>query len=255
MPTPRPVEGKGLSPGVLETLRKYDSSTICNVIELFKLRPNISGYMNGSIRAQHPKFGPIVGYSTTATFRSAFPSVETNVYRRIAEHIERMQEIPEPRLVVVQDLDEPPAAAALGEVLSRVYKRFGCAGFVTNGATRDVLQVEKLHFPVFASSVIVSHGYPHLEEIHVPVHVGGLTVRPGDLLHADANGVVMIPSDIAEMVAEACEAFSAAECIVMEYLEGESVTPQGYREIWEKTKKQIEELSGKVRRKLADHQR
>jgi len=250
MAEPRWFKRKKLSPEVLKTLGTYDSSTVSNVIELFKLRPNISGYMNGSIHAQYPKLPPVVGYSTTATFRSAYPSVETSVYRRTAEHVERMQEIPEPRLVVVQDLDEPPAAASLGEVLGRLYKRFGCAGFITNGATRDVLQVKELNFAVFASSVIVSHGYPHLEEIHVPVHVGGLTVRPGDLLHADANGVVMIPSSIAEMVAEACGEFSAAECTVLKYLEGGSVTPRGYLEIWEKTKKQIEELSEKVRQKL-----
>jgi regulator of RNase E activity RraA len=246
----REFKMKTLSPVVLETLRKYDSSTISNVIELFKIRPNVSGYMKGSVRALYPKLPPVVGYSTTATFRSAYPSAETNVYRRIAEHVERMQEIPEPRMVVIQDLDEPPAAAALGEVVSRLYKRFGCAGYITNGATRDVLQVEELNFAVFASSVIVSHGYPHLEEIHVPVHVSGLVVRPGDLLHADANGVVMIPSCIAEMVAETCEEFCAAEHTAMKYLEGESVTPDGYREIWEKTKKQIEELSEKVRQKL-----
>ncbi|MBZ5516967.1 MAG: RraA family protein [Acidobacteriia bacterium] len=255
MSEPRSFKAKMLSAGALETLKNYDSSTISNVIELFKIRPNISGYMNASIRAIYPKLPPVVGYATTATFRAAYPSIEANVYRRSADYIERMQEIPEPRMVVVQDLDEPQAAAVLGEVMSRLYRRFGCAGFITNGATRDLLQVEKLDFAVFASSVIVSHGYPHLEEIHVPVHVGGLTVRPGDLLHADANGVVLIPSSIAEMVAEACEEFCAAEGTVMEYLEGENVTPHGYRGVWEKTKKQMEELSEKVRKELAEQQR
>jgi 4-hydroxy-4-methyl-2-oxoglutarate aldolase len=243
-----------LSPSVLETLRRYDSSTVCNVIELFKIRPNVSGYMNGSIRALYPDLPPAVGYCTTATFRSAFPSSEANVYRRIAEHVERMQELPEPRMVVIQDLDEPPAAAALGEVVSRLYKRFGCAGYITNGGSRDVLQVKELNFPVFASSVIVSHGYPHLEEIHVPVHVGGLVVRPGDLLHADANGVVMIPSSIAEIVAETCEEFCAAERIAMDYLEKKNVSPDGYCEAWEKAKNQMQQLSEKVCRRFREHQ-
>lgn len=53
--------------------------------------------------------------------------------------------------------------------MSRLYRRFGCAGFVTNGTARDLLQVEKLDFAVFASTLVVSHGYPHCEEIHVPV--------------------------------------------------------------------------------------
>jgi 4-hydroxy-4-methyl-2-oxoglutarate aldolase len=244
------LKEKTISAETLNTLKNYDSATISNVIELFKVRPNVAGYMNGSIRAQYPRLPPVVGYSSTATFRTAYPSSEPNVYRRLAEHIERLQEIPEPRIVVVQDLDEPPAAAVLGEVMSRVYKRFGCKGFITNGGTRDILQVEELNFAVFASSIIVSHGYPHLEEIHVPVHVGGLLVRPGELLHADANGVVSIPNNIATLVAETCPEFTAVENDVMKFLGDDRATASGYRDVWEKAKKQFEQLSVKVRQKL-----
>ena len=240
-----------ISTDVLKTLRSFDSATICNVIELFRIRPNIAGYMNGSIRAQYPKLPPIVGYCSTATFRSAYPALEPNAYRKLAEHVERMHELPEPRIVVVEDLDQPPAAAAFGEVMSRLYKTFGCDGFITNGATRDVIQVERLNFPVFASSVIASHGYPHLEEIHVPVHVGGLVVKPGDLLHADANGVVSIPIHIAELVAEASGEFTSIEERLLRYLAGEKVTTRGYRELWDASKSQFEELSAEVRRRLA----
>jgi 4-hydroxy-4-methyl-2-oxoglutarate aldolase len=239
-----------ISADTLNTLKKYDSPTISNVIELFKVRPNVAGYTNASIRSQYPKLPPVVGYSSTATFRTAYPSSEPNVYRRLAEHIERLQEIPEPRIVVVQDLDEPPVAAVLGEVMSRVYKRFGCEGFITNGAARDIIQVEELNFAVFASSTIVSHGYPRLEEIHVPVHVGGLLVRPGELLHADANGVVSIPNYIATLVAETCPEFTAVENEVMKYLGDDRATASGYRDVWEKGKKQFEQLSAKIREKL-----
>ena len=234
----------------LATLQRYDSATIANVIELLKLRPNTAGYMNGSIRAQYPSFPPIVGFATTATFRSAYPSSETTAYRKLGEYVDQMQAIPAPRIVVIQDLDEPPAAAALGEIMCRAFKRFGCVGIITSGGTRDVLQVEELRFPVFASSVIVSHGYPHLEETLVPVNVGGLTVRPGDLLHADANGVVLIPAGTAKVVAETCGEFCAIERAVMEYLESESATPKEYSAVWEKAKKIFEQLSEKARGKL-----
>jgi regulator of RNase E activity RraA len=244
------VKPAQLSSAVLNTLKQYDSPTISNVIELFKIRPNIAGFVNSTIRAIYPKVPPIVGYATTSTFRSAFPSTKPDVYRRIADHVEHMQEIPTPRIAVVQDLDEPPVAAALGEVMSRLYRRFGCAGFITNGAVRDILQVEQLDFAVFASSVVVSHGYPHVEEIHVPVHIGGLTVRPGDLLHADANGVVSIPLDLAPHVAALCEDFCAAERIMMDFLEGKDVTPLGYRQTWEKVVAVMQELSNRARKML-----
>ena len=73
------VRVKPISPQALETLKQYDSPTISNVIELFKVRPNTAGYMNSSIRAVYPQLPPIVGYATTVTFRSAFPAMEKDV--------------------------------------------------------------------------------------------------------------------------------------------------------------------------------
>ena len=57
-------------------------------------------------------------------------------------------------------------------------------------------------FPVFTNGTICSHGYNHIPQIHVPVRVGGLTVFPDDLLHADCNGVTTIPVEIAGEVAD-----------------------------------------------------
>ncbi len=241
---------KQLSPLALETLKQYDSPTVCNLIELFRIRPNSAGWMSSSIRAIYPQLPPIVGYATTATFRSAFPTVEKDVYKRIIEHVEKMQAIPVPRICVIQDLDDPPSGAVLGEVMGRLYRRFGCAGVVTNGASRDLLQVEKLNLPVFASGLVVSHGYPHFVDIHVPVLIAGLTVRPGDILHADANGVVLIPPEIAEHVAAACADFSDAERIIMDYLESSNVTLEKYREVYGQTVEAIADLGERLRKKL-----
>ncbi len=237
-----------VSSKVIETLAKYDSPSICNVVELFRVRPNNAGYMNASIRAIYPKTPTVVGYATTATFRSNYPAVELDAYRRIPDHLEMMQQVPAPRIVVVQDLDEPPAAAVLGEVMTTLYSSFGCVGFITNGAVRDLEQVENLHFPLWASSVIVAHGYPHFEELHTPVHVGSLTVHPGDLLHADANGVVSIPLDIAAEVAEACEEFVSAEREIMDFVAGGNVSPDDFRAAWERTAVRLNTLAESVRK-------
>ena len=71
-------------PAVLEQLRKYDTPTICNVIELFDVRPRTAGYMDARIQACYPKLPPMVGYASTATFRSAAPPRSGNVY---SEHL------------------------------------------------------------------------------------------------------------------------------------------------------------------------
>jgi regulator of RNase E activity RraA len=241
---------KRVSALTLETLQKYDSATICNVIELFGVRPSTAGYMTCAIRAVYPDLPPIVGYATTATFRSAYPAPHDRTYFQVPDHVGRMQEFPEPRIAVVQDLDDPPAAATLGEVMCRLYRRFGCCGIITSGAARDIQQVRALNFPVFASSIIVSHGHSRFEEIHVPVHIHGVTVRPGDLLHADVNGVVSVPHEIAEHVAEACEEYLAIEKMVIDYLERDDATPQGYRMAEQDAEELIQRLSAKVRERI-----
>jgi regulator of RNase E activity RraA len=134
--------------------------------------------------------------------------------------------------------------------MCRAYKRFGCAAIVTSGGARDILAVQQLNFPVFASSIIVSHGYCRIEEIHTPVWICGLTVRPGDIIHADANGVVLIPNDIVDQVAGACGEFVAIEKVVMDYLERKDATPEGYLQAEKVAGEQFEQLSARLRKQL-----
>jgi 4-hydroxy-4-methyl-2-oxoglutarate aldolase len=229
---------------VLETLARYDSPTIANIIELFDVRPRNEGYMNGSITARYPNLPPVLGYATTVKFRSAYPSNRSDVYLRLAEHVRRIEEdLPAPRIVVFQDLDSPSVGATVGEIMVTAYKRFGCAGLITSGAVRDILQIEEMRFPIFSNSIIVSHGYSHIEEIHIPVHVGGLQVKPGDLLHADANGIVLIPHEIAEKAANACQDFVAAEKICLDYLERKDATPTGLAHALRQGKEIVQRLS------------
>ena len=88
--------------------------------------------------------------------------------------------------------------------------------------------------------MICSHGYPRLIEFLVPVHVGGLAVYPGDLLHADQNGVTNIPGEIAGEISDVCEEFCAAEAVVLDYCAAGDVTMGGYA-------KALRELGARVR--------
>src|ERR1700739_2980932 len=158
----------------LELLRKFDTPTICNVIELFDVRPRTAGYMDARIQACYPKLPPMVGYAATATFRSAAPPRSGNVYSGLSEQVASFAELPGPPVVVFQDLDNPPAAATFGEVMCTTYKAFGAVGLITSRAGRDLDQVEALAFPCFTSGTICAHGYCHIPSVNVPVHVGGI---------------------------------------------------------------------------------
>jgi 4-hydroxy-4-methyl-2-oxoglutarate aldolase len=235
----------------LKLLTQYDTPTICNVIELFDVRPRETGYMDSRIRACFPEMPPIVGYAATATMHTAFPRAEGAVYSSLDEQVSRFAELPGPAIVVFQDLDDPAVGATFGEIMCATYQAFGATGLITSGAARDLDQVRRLGFQAFSNGVIVSHACSHIVSIHSPVRVGGLAVHPGDLLHADANGVTNIPHEIASEVAQAAADYVAAEGIILEYCKGGACEPKRYGEVRMEAMHQIGELGKRVRSRRA----
>jgi regulator of RNase E activity RraA len=223
MPTQNSV-----TPADVELLRRYDTPTVCNVIELFDIRPRTAGYMNDRIRACYPALPPMVGFASTATFRSAAPPRSGNVYSGLVDQVASFSELSGPAVVVFQDIDDPVASATFGEVMCSTYKAFGAIGLITSGAGRDLDQVEALRFPCFTDGTICAHGYCHIVQINIPVHVGGVMVHPGELLHGDRNGVTTIPAEIASAVASACAEYVAAEQVVLDYVKAGKVDPKGF---------------------------
>jgi regulator of RNase E activity RraA len=204
----------------LAKLAQFDTPTICNVIELFDVRPRNEGYMDGRIQCQFPNLPPMVGFAAPASFRSDAPPSTGDAYGSMEKQVERFADLPGPAVVVFQDLDDPSVSATFGEVMCSVYKGFGSVGLITSGTGRDIEQVRALNYPVFTGGTICSHAYCHILHIGLPVRVGGLVVQQGDLLHGDANGVTSIPPAIAAEVADISGEFVAAERIVLDYVQG-----------------------------------
>ncbi len=237
-----------LSQADLDLLRKYDTPTICNVIEVFRVRPQTEGYMDKRIRACFPEMPPIAGYASTGTFRSGAAPRQGHEYGGLDVQVAGFAKLPQPVIVVFQDLDDPPVGATFGEVMTSVYKAFGAAGLITSGPARDMEQVRGIGFPCFSDGVTCSHGHPHFEDFEVPVRVGGLMVYPGDLLHADANGVTNIPPEIASEVAHACAEFVHSEEVVLNYVRGGNVTPAGLADARREGASIVKKLRERIRR-------
>jgi regulator of RNase E activity RraA len=237
-----------VGPEVLNKLRTFDTPTICNLIELFEVRPRNSGYMDARIRACFPEMGPMVGFAATATFRSAALPRGSDAYASIETQVERFGELPGPPVVVFQDLDEPPAAATFGEVMCTTYQAFGAVGLITSGGGRDLEQVQALNFPVFTGGTICAHGYCHIPDVHVPIHAGGIVVYPGDLLHGDLNGVTTIPLDIATELADIGDEFVAAERIILDSMRGGSPPLKRLKEARAEAAARIAKLRSQVSR-------
>lgn len=238
-----------ISVSILDKLRTFDTPTICNLIELFEVRPRTEGYMDRRIQACFPEMPPVVGFAATATFRASGPPRKRDVYASTVLQVERFAELTGPPLVVFQDLDDPAVAATFGEVMCTTYQAFGAVGLVTSGAGRDLEQVRALGFPVFTNGTICAHGYCHVLDVHVPVHVGGVVIYPDDLIHADLNGVTTVPHSIAADLAAIGDEYVAAEGVILDALREEGPSIARLAEARAESEARIARLRRQVTRK------
>ena len=113
----------------------------------------------------------------------------------------------QPGDVIVVDAGGDLSQAIIGEIMSSLAARRGCAGMVIDGAIRDSGALAQSKFPVYARGV--THRGPYKNgpgEINVPVSIGGMVVNPGDIIVGDDDGVVAVGQDIAAIVLAAAKA-------------------------------------------------
>lgn len=185
----------------LQRFRQLDTCTVANAIEQFNVRLRNTGFTDGSIHCRFPDAPPMVGYAVTARLRSGEPPVAGNRFQDRTDFWNSILTIPAPRILVLKDMDDPPGRGAfVGDVHTAILKALGCVGFVTNGAVRELPGVKKLDFQLFSGNLAVSHAYAHIFDFGCKVVVGGMDVRPAELLHGDRHGVLTIPAEIAAEV-------------------------------------------------------
>ena len=194
----------------LSALRRIDSPTISNAIETFKVRPHVAGYVGYDIRCIFPDLPPTVGYAVTCTVDSTTEGRQGIGFNKLYELLTNS---PKPAIVVMQDVgNDRLHSCHAGEVMSTTMKRLGAVGILTDGGLRDVKEVRVLGgFQYFCAGLVVSHGNPICVSVGDEVTISGMRVRMGDLLHGDINGIVHIPDECAERVAEAAYRIWAQE--------------------------------------------
>lgn len=202
---------------LLALLRKVDTPTVCNAIEVAQGRRGFDSYTRGTMQHSRPGDPPAVGFARTAKIAGRRPPTDsTTVIRaRRMDYFRSMAAGTGPSLAVIEDTDYPDCVGGWwGEVHVALHKGLGLAGAVTNGVMRD-LDVMDDGFPVLAGSIGVSHAFVHVVEIGTPVEVCGLTVSQGELVHADRHGALVIPDDVIPALKTAIETVIANEAIVL----------------------------------------
>jgi regulator of RNase E activity RraA len=167
-----------------------------------------------------PEMPPVVGYAATVRIRASEPPMEGRRYYDHTDWWNELLTVPAPRIVVIEDLDEPAGLGAfIGEVHAKILQRLACTALVTNGGVRDLPAVQKMGFSMFAGNAAVSHAYAHIFDFGGPVTVAGLEVRPGDLIHADLHGVQSIPPSIATKIPAAARDILQKRKLLIDFCE------------------------------------
>lgn len=217
-----------LSQAELDALASMDTPTVCNALELLVPERRGYGYTTRPFVCPRPELKPMVGYAVTATIRAMHPPREdaSELKERRLAWYRAVDAAPRPSVVVIQDLDQPPGYGAFwGEVHTAVHQGLGALGVITDGSIRDI-DLCAPGFQMLAGCVGPSHAWVRVEQIGVTVTVFGMTVHPGDLIHADRHGAVVIPHAVARQVPEAAAQVARREAVIIEAACGEGFTAE-----------------------------
>ena len=218
----------------IEALKKITSPSVANAIETFKVRPREQGNLSSDIRAVFPDMGPMVGYAVPCVIRAEQGPIEGH---RASTYgwWDFVQTIPAPRVIVVHDLDDPRGQGAQwGEVQANIHRALGCVGVVTDGSVRDLDEVRALGFQFCAAHVSVSHANVHMVDFGIPIKVGGVLIKPGDLIHGDQHGVCTIPHDIASKIPEAIAKVEADEREIISVCQSSGFSADKLKELFKR---------------------
>jgi len=215
----------------LNALRQFGTCMVANAIESFNVRLRNTGFADASIRCMFPDAPPMVGYAVTARLRSGEPPI-VGRFRDHAEFWNSILDLPAPRILVLEDIDDPPGRGAfVGDMQAAILKALGSIGYLTNGAVRELPSVRTMGVQLFAGNIAVSHAYAHIFEIGAKVNVGGLEVRPGDLLHGDRHGILTVPLEVAARIPAAAERLQQAEQQVINFCRSPDFSVEKLREV------------------------
>jgi regulator of RNase E activity RraA len=163
-----------------------------------------------------PQMGPMIGYAVTVVIRPGNPEHPGNNPKAWEEYREYVASVPGPKIVVVQDLDKPVLYGAFwGEVNSNVHRALGCVGTITDGGIRDTDEMNNAGFKALARGVCVGHAKSCPIQWNCEVEVFGRKIKPGQLIHADKHGFLVIPDEDQDKLLDAACFMDSNECKTM----------------------------------------
>lgn len=201
------VPARALTPDeVMAALRDPVNST-GNVADAVDEATGARGWMSSDMKPILE--GKMVGRAATALMR---PVLRTDP-RKYRNHLLEILDQADPGSVLVYVMQDGLEIAAMGNLMATTAKVRGLAGAVIDGAIRDVTEIREIGLPVWARRISPATSVGRMISVdkQIPVLCGGVLVRPGDYLVADADGVVVVPQEAAERVVDLLKQYADKE--------------------------------------------
>jgi 4-hydroxy-4-methyl-2-oxoglutarate aldolase len=181
-----------------ESLCEFDTALLANTRGYLDSTPPADWYMSGAINSLTPEIGPIAGIAVTAKMDSSTPGGKPDM-ENYFDQVDRMRKMDLPLIWVVETVgSRPEHECVLGDGMAKMLHAAGCLGAVCESYCRDISGCKAVPFAVYGLGTIAHHEVMRFPEVDVPVAVGGITINPGDIIHADSEGVIRISEEIAE---------------------------------------------------------
>lgn len=201
------MKARILSHSELLQLKRWNTPTIYNGWEQITRRDRTHGWFNlEETRDFMPHMGPMIGYAVTVVIEPGNPAHVNANPQAWDEYRAYIASEPGPKIVVVQDLDKPEVIGSFwGEVNSNIHKALGCVGTIVDGAIRDLDEMNNAGFKALARRMCIGHAYCTPVRWNCSVELFGCRFEPGQLIHADQHGFLVIPEeDQARLYEAAC---------------------------------------------------
>ena len=210
----------------IAALKQYDSATIFNAVALKLGLPNLD-YTDHTIRCLLPDLGLVVGFAVTAEVTT---NDEDSTALEWIDYYDYLGSQQGPLIAVFQDMDTSPGrGASFGDGMARVHKRLGVEGVVVGGAVRDLIGIRQVGLPVWGWGAVPGHGLFNMNRFGAPVTVGRLRIHPGDLVLADGDGCVRIPTQHIDDVLRLAEEVRTREAALFDFYESDTFSLQAMR--------------------------
>ena len=189
---------------LIRKLSKFYSGVICDILDEL----GINGFMRGiKLQSSLPSSGKIVGPAITVQFRKTMTSrVQWDVHKGLDEgrgHV----------MVIDSDYANGGEGSVFGGLMSAGAKANGLLGTVVDGTCRDIEEVKKIGYPLYARGVepLTAVGRLMATGLNVTIKCAGVKIRPGDIIFIDQDGVICIPKSALKTVVEMGEKLFSEE--------------------------------------------